>query len=98
MSAKPPGEDANRNSAQNPLKLNEETIKRVLGAPLPGINDVELVFIQPASPLWVRWTEQLTLNITASLLAAGIIFGVGVYVGDGMTKASTQPLTCLPMK
>jgi hypothetical protein len=88
----PPDQEARRNLAPPSTKLNRETIREVLGESLPGIEDVRLVMVH-VQPFWQRCAEQLTFNITGSLVAAAIAFGAGVYVGSGdnVSKASTQP-------
>jgi len=64
------------------FKLNKETFREILGKPLPGIDEVQLVVVH-IQPFGRRCVEQLVINITGSLMAAAIAFGAGVYIGAG---------------
>jgi hypothetical protein len=86
----PGGESEVSQNEPRTFKLNKETIGEVLGGPLPGINDVQIVVMRVQS-LNQRVIEQLSLNIVGSLMAAAIAFFVGLYVGRGDTAKTTTP-------
>ncbi len=60
-----------------PLRINPEVLQ---GIALPGIEDIQVVRIEPAPP-WVRWIEGLMIHVVGSGVAGVISFIAGLLVG-----------------
>jgi len=82
-----------------PLRLNPEILKGA--APLPGLDNIEVVLVQPASTFWKRLAEGLTVRVLGDVFVhvlgdafvAIIVFAVGLMFGaaaDERTSSATS--------
>jgi hypothetical protein len=69
---------------ETPLQLNPEVLTGI--NPLPGLEDIEVILIQPAD-VSARWTEGLMIHVVGSGIVAVLAFVAGLMFAGASNQA-----------
>ena len=73
---------------QTALRINPEVLRGV--PPLPDLDDIEVVLIQPSS-CWTRWREGLMIHVVGSGIVAVLAFIAGLMFAGTTNTAEGAP-------